>query len=410
MAKVSGLKVVGRSSHGARFSGSPFPRRNLFAIGYRRSTILQASLPRASFPLEAAITQLAVVSTKDVPSSEKFGLWKDTLWQLLGRLRSEASGPESFAGRIEHCDVGDLRICRIVARRHRVVRKLESRHDHQDLLKVAVQLKGTSYFEQNNRSCLLSPGSWSIYDTTQPYTVSTMGSVELLTLLIPRARIATHRLNLNDLIVRRFSGETGLGKLAFQFMTSAFAEIANVNPEHEWEIVGAISQLIRLAMLEAAGEPSDLSVRERWRERIKAHIDQHLRDPGLSLDRIAAAMNCSKRYVHKIFESEGTTTSEYIWRMRLCRCREELRDPAYARKSITEIAYSWGFNSSAHFSRTFKDAFHLSPRNYRNTDHVEVRADWLDLPRSARPGSSTGLGASRLLTSLKRLKTSASGI
>jgi hypothetical protein len=119
-----------------------------------------------------------------------------------------------------------------------------------------------------------------------------MGNVELLTLLIPRARIVTHRLNLNDLIVRRFSGETGLGKLAYQFMTTAFAEIANVNTEHEWEIVGAISQLIRLAMLEVAGEQSDLPVREKWRERIKAYIDEHLRDPGLSLDQIAAAMNC----------------------------------------------------------------------------------------------------------------------
>jgi AraC-like DNA-binding protein len=271
-----------------------------------------------------------------------------------------------------------------------------------------VQLKGTSYFEQNNRSCLLPPGSWSIYDTTQPYAVSTMGSVELLTLLIPRARIATHRLNLNDLTVRCFSGETGLGKLAFQFMTSAFAEIANVNPEHEWEIVGAISQLIRLAMLEAAGEPSDLSVRERWRERVKAYIEEHLRDPGLSLDRIAAAVNCSKRYVHKIFESEGTTTSEYIWQMRLCRCREELRDPACAGKSITEIAYSWGFNSSAHFSRTFKDTFHLSPRTYRNADRVEAEADWLDATTGLRQ-TQVAPSVPAFLTHLKRLKSSASG-
>jgi AraC-like DNA-binding protein len=365
--------------------------------------------PRGCLPQEVFIPQLGVVSTNDVRPSEKFGLWKDTLWQLMGRLRSEASGDDSFAGRIEHCDIGDLRICRIIARRHRVVRKLEGRHDNQDLLKVAVQLKGASYFEQNNRSVLLSPGSWSIYDTTRPYTVSSMGNVELLTLLIPRARIVTHRLNLNDLIVRRFSGETGLGKLAYQFMTTAFAEITNVNPEHEWEIVGAISQLIRLAMLEVAGEQPDLSVREKWRERIKAYIDEHLRDPGLSLDQIALVMNCSKRYVHKIFESEGTSPAEYIWRMRLCRCREELRDPASANKSITEIAYSWGFSSSAHFSRTFKDVFHVCPRAYRGRNNAEEDAAWLDLAlgslRSA-PGESK---LSPLMMQLKHLKAAGSG-
>jgi AraC-like DNA-binding protein len=329
------------------------------------------------------IAQLGIISTNDVSPAEKFGLWRDALWQLFGHLRSEASGDESFAGQIEHCDIGDLRICKLKARRHRVVRKPESRHDNQDLLKVAVQLKGTSYFEQNNRNVLLSPGSWSIYDTTRPYTVSTMGNVELLTLLIPRARIATQRLNLNDLLVRRFPGDVGLGKLAYQFMITTFAELSNVDPEFEWEIVGAISQLIRMAMLEAAGVQTVLSVRERWRERIKAYIDEHLPDASLSLDQIAAAMNCSKRYVHKIFESEGTSTSEYIWRMRLCRCREELWDPAYATKSITEIAFSWGFSNSAHFSKDFKHAFNLCPRSYRAAGHVVEDAGWADKTASS---------------------------
>jgi len=355
-----------------------------------------------------ALAHLGIISTNDVSPADKFGLWRDALWQLFGRLRSETSGDESFAGQIEHCDIGDLRICKLKACRHRVVRKPEGQHDHQDLLKVAVQLKGTSYFEQNNRNVLLSPGSWSIYDTTRPYTVSTMGNVELITLLIPRARIVTHRLNVNDLLVRRFPGDVGLGKLAYQFMTTTFAELANVDPALEWEIVGAISQLIRLALLEAAGVQTDLSVRERWRERIKVHIDEHLRDSSLSLDQIAAAMNCSKRYVHKIFESEGTSTSEYIWRMRLCRCREELLDPVFVTKSITEIAYSWGFSNSAHFSRAFKDAFHLAPRAYRTAGHVEEDASWPEKVVRAQTAVSGAPNTTPLMTHLRQLKAAGS--
>jgi AraC-like DNA-binding protein len=345
-----------------------------------------------------------VISTNDVSPAERFGLWRESLWQVLGHLHSETSGDESFAGKIEHCDVGDLRICKIVARRHRVIRKPEGRHDHQDLLKVAVQLKGSSYFEQDHRSVLLTPGSWSIYDTTRPYTVSSMGNVELLTLLIPRTRIATSRLNIDDLIVRRFSGDVGLGRLAYQFMTTTLAEIGNVDPAHEWEIVGAISQLIRLAMLEVAGVRTNLSSREKWRERVQGYIDEHLRDPDLSLDKIAAAMNCSKRYVHKIFQSEDTTTSEYLWRQRLSRCREELCDPASAGKSITEIAYSWGFSNSAHFSRAFKDAFHMCPRSYRRTGDPEVESAWADLLANSATGVSPATKLSPLVTRLQQLK------
>src|SRR5258708_14038779 len=108
-------------------------------------------------------------------------------------------------------------------------------------------------------------------------------------------------------------------------------------------------------MLEVAGAQSNLSVREKWRERIKAYIEEHLRDPGLSLGQIAAVMNCSKRYVHKIFESDGTTTAGYIWRMRLCPGREQLPDPAFANNPITQIAYSCRSSGSDHSSSPSND-------------------------------------------------------
>jgi AraC-like DNA-binding protein len=350
------------------------------------------------------MTHLGIISTNDVAPAEKFGLWRETLWQLFGRLRSQAYGDKSFAGSIEHCDLGDLRICKIVARRHRVVRTPAGRHDNQDLLKVVVQLKGTSRFEQNGRSMLLTPGYWSIYDTTRPYIVSNLENVEHLTLLIPRARIATQRLNLNDLVMRRFSGDVGLGRIAHQFITTVFAEIPNVNPEHEWEIVGAISQLIRLAMLEVSGSQTDLSLRETWRERIKTHIEEHLRDPDLCLDQIATALNCSKRYIHKIFESEGTSTSEYIWRMRLGCCRKELCDPACAGKSITEIAYTWGFSNSAHFSRAFKDEFQLSPRSFRVVAHCTETNSCSKSQTNPRVPASTPPKLPGMMAQLRQLK------
>ena len=34
---------------------------------------------------------------------------------------------------------------------------------------------------------------------------------------------------------------------------------------------------------------------------------------------------------------------------------------------ITEVAYRWGFNDSAHFSRLFKASFGMSPTQYRSS-------------------------------------------
>src|ERR1700761_4411773 len=48
------------------------------------------------------------------------------------------------------------------------------------------------------------------------------------------------------------------------------------------------------------------------------------------------------------------------------RCQAEL-DGADTETSITEIAYRWGFNDSAHFSRLFKASFGMSPTQYRSS-------------------------------------------
>jgi AraC-like DNA-binding protein len=148
-------------------------------------------------------------------------------------------------------------------------------------------------------------------------------------------------------------------------MISAFDEIPIINPEAEWELAGAISHLIRLTLLDASEVQNEVSLREVWRDRIRAYIGVHLRDPELSIDRIAEAMNCTKRYIHKVFQSEEKSVSESILRMRLTRCREDLRNPSRSRSSITDIAYSWGFNNPAHFSKAFKDEFNVSPRFFR---------------------------------------------
>ena len=61
---------------------------------------------------------------------------------------------------------------------------------------------------------------------------------------------------------------------------------------------------------------------------IQAFIEAHLGDPELDPDRIARASFISTRYLHKLFESEGTSVCRWIRETRLERCRRDLLDPA----------------------------------------------------------------------------------
>lgn len=94
---------------------------------------------------------------------------------------------------------------------------------------------------------------------------------------------------------------------------------------------------------------------DRW-------IDRHLLDPSLSPAAIAAAHAVSVRTVYRLFGSGGATFGAVVRSRRLARARTEL---ALGQRSLSAIANRWGFADASHFSRSFKDAFGMSPSAYR---------------------------------------------
>lgn len=60
----------------------------------------------------------------------------------------------------------------------------------------------------------------------------------------------------------------------------------------------------------------------------------------------------------------------YVRDRRLERCRQELMSPAHRGLSVSEICFRWGFNDAAHFSRSFRAKFDMTPRSCRKESGV----------------------------------------
>ena len=105
---------------------------------------------------------------------------------------------------------------------------------------------------------------------------------------------------------------------------------------------------------------------EQVRRQVRAFIDVHLRDPDLAIDDIASALGLSKRYLHMCFAAEGASIADYLWQARLEQSRRELERDAGSGRTVTDIAFACGFNSSSHFSRLFKARFGQPPSRLRN--------------------------------------------
>lgn len=309
---------------------------------------------------------LQCVSTEGIKESDRCEFWRTNTVPVFGSLEVELLENRVFEASFQFTTVSDLIFSRVASGTpHRIVLSGISALRGQGFVKAVLLTRGRSILQQNGRAALLRAGEWSIYDTAAPYSITVPDRSEMLVVLIPRERLLA-RLDLHDLVARRFSGRRGLGKLIWSLISNTFDEIPQIGRRSNHDVANIVVQMTRLALFDFSGDRPSAHAQEALRDRIKAYIDDHLSDSDLSIAKLAGATGCTKRYLHMIFQPEDVSISDYILKLRLERCRQELLNPASAHKSITDIAYSWGFNNSNHFSRCFKRAFGVGPRHTRS--------------------------------------------
>jgi AraC-like DNA-binding protein len=174
------------------------------------------------------------------------------------------------------------------------------------------------------------------------------------------------------------SGEHGLGALIGPFLMGVGGLLGEVDRRSGARLAGNVVDLVATTLADRL----DLTVgdsdggRHALFQRVTAYIEARLGDAGLGPGDIAAAHHISTRYLHKLFHAEGTTVSTWIRERRLERCGRDLRDPLQNARPVSAIGTRWGYTDAAHFSRTFKAAYGISPREYRHGQAVCAR--WQD--------------------------------
>jgi AraC-like DNA-binding protein len=98
---------------------------------------------------------------------------------------------------------------------------------------------------------------------------------------------------------------------------------------------------------------------------LHAAMDSRLSDQHLDGEMVAAAAGISVRYANSVLAEDGTSLTRLIQAKRLERCRMALEDEAQAHRTISEIAYAWGFSDMTHFGRRFRARFGLLPSDCR---------------------------------------------
>jgi AraC-like DNA-binding protein len=177
-----------------------------------------------------------------------------------------------------------------------------------------------------------------------------------LVMTIPSAGIAQTRVH---------SVASGVDSVLFACVRSALKVAGQLTAQARAEIGNSLLELTALTLREKSAPPRRVAGRRIMCERVKVFVRHHLNKSSLSIDDIARTFHCTKRYLHKVFSEDECSLSRFIWDLRLDRCSRDLVSPDLLNRSITEIAFGWGFRSTPHFSRVFRQRFGVSPRAYR---------------------------------------------
>jgi AraC-like DNA-binding protein len=232
-----------------------------------------------------------------------------------------------------------------------------------------VNLAGHSTALQRGDEVTVGDGDATLLScTADAFTVVRATPVQFVGLRVPRKALAPLVNGLDDRMMRLIPRNTA----ALQLLTSYLRAIAHVrsptSPDMSHLVVTHLHDLLALSVgaTRDAIVNADHSVRAARLHAIKSDIAANLANASLTVAAIAARHGVTPRYLHKLFESEGTTYTHFILRERLDRAYRMLRDPRFVARSITSIAYDAGFGDLSYFNRTFRRHYSATPSDIRS--------------------------------------------
>lgn len=249
---------------------------------------------------------------------------------------------------------------------------------------LAFHLAGDSRLETTEGQSEMAVGDLAHGPLGGAFTLSFASDFRALFILVPHAVLEARALLPLARRTGLVRGGAGVARLFAGLLQSVSDSFDSLTSEHLRPVEIALVEFLASCLVESP-EPGALrgetGTQMSILNRLCQVIEANLGDAGFSRATVARKEGISARYVQKLFENAGESFSHYLRRRRLARCRSDLFNPQLSPLSITEISYRWGFSDSAHFSRSFREEYGISPREFRKQADV-----------GATPGPRVGRG------------------
>jgi AraC-like DNA-binding protein len=308
-----------------------------------------------------------IFDSSTLPANKRYRAWQDAICEIYFQVDCTPDERGDYDGLVREARFGPLILTDTLSSPQRVLR--QNRHISRldkDCYIFGLPQFGRGGLSQRDASFTMHSGAAGLFYASEPYNLRGTAPVRAFWMEIPQhllaSRFSAGRAPVNTLL----NVERGLGRVVAELCTT-LAESAVLDDDARAKLGDEFLDILATAVdVGLDREPtSERTVRKARLRSVKAYIDAHLREPDLSLESIARNNGISLRYLHELFTAMDSSVSDWIWLRRLQQCYSLLTHPEHGARSITEIAFSMGFNSSSHFSNRFREEFGLRPSDVR---------------------------------------------
>ena len=236
-----------------------------------------------------------------------------------------------------------------------------------DVFFLCLQLEGGATLSQDGREAVIEPGDFVLLDAQRPYSCRYTTNWRQIIIKIPHRSLNARLAASSELTACPVRSSTAVGGLTSGFIRMIPERVEVLQPVAKTQIAEHVLDLAALALAAetAKDKPALSSGRAIALLQLRVAIENRLGDPTLDPSSAAAAAGISVRYANVLLSEQGTSLQRFIVSRRLDHCRPALEDPMQAQRTITDIAFAWGFSDQSHFNRRFKAEYGCAPRDYR---------------------------------------------
>jgi AraC-like DNA-binding protein len=312
--------------------------------------------------------QMQTWTTQSCAQEQRFSYWREVLCQAfvsLDPVLADRRAAFDFVGEVGSRPLSMSMQTRVFSRAQLVQRRGEEiRRNPVEFCFANFQLEGSCVVRQDGQETLVSPGDFSIVDSTRPYFLDFRDDWRVLSFRIPREQLVSRLAAPYKSTARRVDGSTGMGLVASRFARSLEQVDASMDNTAQDGLSAALNSIIAVALGATlqAQERDRLPVRDAFRLAVETYIRDHLAEPSLGPDMLALRFKVSRRTLYGLFEEAPLSVGGLIRELRLQCSARDLRSTPHP--GVLAVALRWGFSDASHFSRLFKRRFGACPREF----------------------------------------------